>query len=261
MLIKVHGVVIRSQELVSDNRLIDIYTKEKGVLTATVMCHRSSRASHMAATQLFCYGEFLLYSKGDRYWVREVMLEDAFLALRKSYQKMALATYFCDVTHEVGTNEPDINILRLLLNALYALATGNYHERLIKATFEIRMATIIGFMPDMSGCADCGESLGDTFYLDVMNGHFLCAKCRHLRTALVAPPPSDADDPRVRTVLSLMSPKVLEAVRYAISCPLERILSFHLDEDESALFARVAETYLLNHLERSFPSLEIYKSC
>ena len=261
MLIKVHGVIVRTQDLSSDNRYVKIFTREKGILTATVMSSRSLRASHTAATQLFCYGEFVLYSKGDRFWVREIALEEAFLKLRSSYEKVALATYFCDVVHEVATTEPDESILRLLLNSLFAVASGEYDLKLVKATFEFRIAAIIGFMPDVTGCADCGEDKGDTFYLDVMDGHFLCSKCRSLRTQMVAPVIEEADDPRMRTILTLLSPSALLALRYCISCPLQKILSFRLEEDDMVLFARAAETYLLNHIERSFPSLEIYKKC
>lgn len=261
MLIKVHGVIVRTQDLSSDNRYVKIFTREKGILTATVMTGRSLRASHTAATQLFCYGEFVLYSKGDRYWVREITLEEAFLPLRSSYEKVALATYFCDVVHEVATAEPDDMLLRLLLNALFAVASGNYDLRLVKATFEFRVASVIGFMPDVSGCADCGGSEGDTFYLDVMDGHFLCSGCRAMRTQLIAPVDEEADDPRIRTILTLLSPAALAALRYCISCPPQKILSFRLEEDDLVLFARAAETYLLNHIERTFPSLEIYKKC
>lgn len=261
MLIKVHGVIVRTQDLSSDNRYVKIFTREKGILTATVMSGRSLRASHTAATQLFCYGEFVLYSKGDRYWVREIALEEAFLKLRSSYEKVALATYFCDVVHEVATVEPDEQILRLLLNSLFAVASGDYDLRLVKATFEFRIASVIGFMPDVSGCADCGESGGDTFYLDVMDGHFLCSKCRVMRTQLSAPVVEEADDPRTRSILTLLSPSSLAALRYCIACPLQKILSFRLEEEDIVLFARAAETYLLNHIERSFPSLEIYKKC
>ncbi len=261
MLIKVHGVIVRTQDLSSDNRYVKIFTREKGILTATVMTGRSLRASHTAATQLFCYGEFVLYSKGDRFWVREITLEEAFLNLRSSYEKVALATYFCDVVHEVATSEPDEATLRLLLNALFAVASGEYDLQLVKATFEFRIAALIGFMPDVTGCADCGESEGDTFYLDVMDGHFLCAKCRAMRTQLTSPVIEEADDPRTRSILTILSPAALAALRYTIACPLQKILSFRLEEEDMALFARAAETYLLNHIERSFPSLEIYKKC
>ena len=74
-----------------------------------------------------------------------------------------------------------------------------------------------------------------------------------------APIAEEADDPRVRSILALLSPAALKAMQYSIFCPLEKILSFRLEENDILLFSRAAESYLLNHIERSFPSLEIYK--
>ena len=74
-----------------------------------------------------------------------------------------------------------------------------------------------------------------------------------------APVIEEADDPRVRSILAILSPAAIKALQYVIFCPLERILSFRLEEEDMLLFSRAAESYLLNHIERSFPSLEIYK--
>lgn len=34
-----------------------------------------------------------------------------------------------------------------------------------------------GFMPQLACCRDCGAYEGDMFYLDVQEGHLLCADC------------------------------------------------------------------------------------
>ena len=63
------------------------------------------------------------------------------------------------------------------------------------------------------------------------------------------------------TILCLLTEAARAALFYVIRCPLEKILSFRLDNDEDMKsFSRAAETYLLNHLERSFKNLEFYKS-
>jgi hypothetical protein len=51
------------------------------------------------------------------------------------------------------------------------------------------------------------------------------------------------------------------AVRYALYAPAEKIFSFSLSSGEDMdLFTRAGEGYLLNHLERSFDSLDLYYS-
>jgi hypothetical protein len=49
------------------------------------------------------------------------------------------------------------------------------------------------------------------------------------------------------------------ALIYTSACPLERLFSFKLEEEDFDLFCVAAERYLLNHLERGFKSLDFYK--
>lgn len=48
---------------------------------------------------------------------------------------------------------------------------------MVKAVFELRTMSECGFMPQLACCRDCGAYEGDTFYLDVQEGHLLCADC------------------------------------------------------------------------------------
>lgn len=260
MLTTVHGVIVHTLELPDRDRLVWIFTRESGLLTAVAMGKRSPRVSYMAASQIFCYGEFVLYSKSDdKYWIREIELQEPFLALRSSIEKVALATYLCDVIKQTATNQPDVQLLRLLLNSLYALTQDKYVPELIKATFEFRAATILGFMPDVSGCCECGGEEGG-FYVNVMEGFSVCERCHALYqdAAKEIPLPAPEDD-RINNILLWMPPRAFQAVRYCIQCPLEHILAFSLEGEDLYAFAHGAETYLLNHLERSFASLDFYK--
>ena len=259
MLTTVHGVIVHTMDLPDRDRLVWIFTKESGLITAVAMGKRSPRVSFLAASQIFCYGEFVLYSRtDDKYWIREIELYEPFLPIRDSLEKVALATYLCDVVKETATNEPDLSVLRLLLNSLYALSVDKYDMRLVKATFEFRAAVILGFMPDLASCMECGAEEGG-FYLNVMEGFVVCEKCRALYNQDAALPQSGEGDDHVNSILVWLTPRAYEAMKYCMDCPLERILSFSLAEDDLYSFARATETYLLNHLERSFDSLHFYK--
>ena len=59
--------------------------------------------------------------------------------------------------------------------------------------------------------------------------------------------------------LALLS--ALAAMRYVQCAPMRKIFSFSLKSpDALSSFARGAETYALNHLERSFDTLDFYKN-
>ena len=258
MLLEVKGVVIRTLNLSESDRLITILTEQHGTLTAYANNSRSLKSRYMAAAQLFCYGSYVLYKKGDRFWVREVELIESFFGLRDSVEHMALAAYLCEVLSDVTTTEADPEILRLTLNSLYALANRIAPLGKIKAVFEIRLAAQIGFMPDLDGCVECGATEG-TMYLDIMDGIACCKDCREY----VANEQRDGEilysGEENRRPILVLSEAVRRTMQYVISAPLSRILAFRIVEEEEALFELAAEQYLLNHLETGYDTLKFYK--
>jgi hypothetical protein len=93
-----------------------------------------------------------------------------------------------------------------------------------------------------------------------MNGAIVCSDCIFKKSTRERATESYVDGDE-RVILLPMSQSVLAASRYALYAPPERMFSFNLDgKDEIAMFSRLAEEYLLNHLERGFSSLDFYKT-
>ena len=132
-------------------------------------------------------------------------------------------------------------LLPLILNALYALAKLKKPPQLVKAATELRLAALAGYLPELSGCCVCGDPEPDRF--SIADGTLECASCRA----------SDG----VRMPLSAAS---LAAMRYIVSCPDKKLFSFALTGAAEKELCDAAESYLLTQLERSFYTLDFYKS-
>lgn len=254
MTTKVRGLVIRTADIKEADRLITLFTEEEGVITAVAKGARSMKSRQMASTTQFCYGEYVLYRKGDYYWVKEAFLIESFFDIRASLEGLALAAYFCEILTDVATAQPEGELLRLALNSLYAIAGGTADLDKIKAVFEIRTAAILGFSPDIVACHRCGARGGD-FFFDIMGGCITCAACHAEETLGFS---SAEDDGHERHIVSILSEGAKQALTYAIYCPLEKLFSFRLPPEDMNLFCRAAEAYLLNHLERPFKTLDFY---
>ena len=74
MLLNVKGVVIKSVDISDNDKLITLYTEEKGIITAVANGSKAIKSRYMAATQLFCYSNYVLYKKSDRFCVRAYSL-------------------------------------------------------------------------------------------------------------------------------------------------------------------------------------------
>lgn len=254
MMTEVKGLVIRCVDYRETDRLITIFTEEMGVLTALARGARSFKSRKMSSTLQFCYSKFILYQKGDYYWIKEAELIESFFDLRKTIDGLALAAYIVDVLSDVTVAVQENELLRLSLNCLFAIANSKYSLEKIKAAFEIRAASILGFMPDVLTCSYCGERLG-TFYLDVMGGFLKCYKCNTEQAEMH----TEAENPHESHIVCILSEAAKIALGYCIHSPIEKIFSFNIPDEDMHLFADAAEEYLLNQLERSFKTLDFYK--
>ena len=164
MLTEVKGLVIRTVDIKETDRLVTIFTEERGAVTALARGARSLKSRKMSSTMQFCYGKFVLYGQGDKFWIKEAELIESFFDIRNSIEGLALAAYIAEILSDVTVEEAERELLRLSLNSLYAIGSGKYSLSKVKAVFEIRAASILGFMPDVLACHECGKRDGDFFF-------------------------------------------------------------------------------------------------
>lgn len=257
MLLEVTGLVLRTVTISELDKIITIYSAERGIVTAGAKGAMVHKNKAIAACQPYCYAKFILYRRGDKSWVREADIIEGFYDIRLDITKVALASYFCEVLGEAGTNQPDPQLLRLTLNSLYAISGDKFDRDLVKATFEMRFAALLGWMPDLEGCHVCNTSEDPSFILDVSNGVLTCHECRMAKGENNWGHPDHEDIPYR---IELLTPGSLAALRYSLYAPLHKLFSFRLSGDDSAIFRRVCETYLIYHMERTFQSLLFYRS-
>lgn len=255
MTTEVKGLIIRTVDIKETDRLVTIFTEEQGVMTALARGARSLKSRKLAATVQFCYGRYVLYKQGDKHWIKEAELIENFFDIGKSIEGLALANYICEVLSAVTVAEADRELLRLSLNSLYAISKGLYSVQKIKAAFEIRAASTIGFMPSILKCDSCEEKSGD-FFFDIMGGIIECRRCHEKRekSGLEHPNPHESH------IICILSEGAKIAFGYCIYSPIERVFSFSISDEDMRLFSRATEEYLLNQIGHSFKSLDFYKS-
>ena len=255
MTTEVRGLIIRTVDIKETDRLVTIFTEENGAMTALARGARSLKSRKLSATMQFCYGKYVLYKQGDKYWIKEAELIENFFDIRQSIEGLALANYICEVLSDVTVAEAEKELLRLSLNSLYAISKNLYDVKKIKAVFEIRAVSILGFMPNVLSCNICGEKSGD-FFFDIMSGVIECRCCRDKKEKSH----EEHLDPHETHIICILSEGAKIALGYSVFSPIERVFSFNISDDDMCLFSKATEEYILNQLGHSFKSLEFYKS-
>ena len=255
------GLVLKETPFGEADKYLTVLTGERGKITILAKGANSFRCAYMQAAQLFCCSDFLVSQRDDKYYLVEAAAVEKFFKLRDNFADLSLAQYFVDVASEVCTEENTDgaeSVLRLILNCLYAVTRHIRTRAQIKAAFELRFASIEGFMPDLDGCIDCGAvDCDDGMFLDVMNGNLRCRECRNRLSSQVGHP--EVDEDRTASIIVELSGGVLNAMRYIVSSRPEKLLSFSIGGEELELLGKACEIFMVNHIEHSFNTLSFYK--
>ena len=260
MIFVTDGLITRVCEVGAGDKMLTLITPERGRVGVMVKGSKSPNSKLSAISQLFTYGNYEFYEKNGMFWLRGGEINKSFYDLTKNISMLSLANYLCDIANELTDEDAECEeILRLTLNSLHLLSNGLKSEMQIKAVYEMRAATISGYLPELFGCAYC-HGLEEMNYLDVMGGKLICSSCLVKRGMKKVPISADMDADRQAGVLCGLSPSAATALRYIAEAPDKKLFAFELkDEEDLRALGKATEAYLLNHLGRGFDSLDFYK--
>ena len=244
MYLTVQGLVLRVVNYNDTDALLTVLTRQCGKLTVKARGLRRKNSPLIAPCQLLAYGEFTLFEYRGMYTINEAHAIELFQQLRNNLSGLSLGTYFAQVADVVSQQDaPDPELLSLVLNCLYGLSKLCLPEDQVKAVFEFRCACLAGYMPDLSGCFQCGAAAPDRF--DISQGVLECAACRNMNSTGIRMP---------------VTPGVLDAMRYICSCDPRQLFNFSVGKKTLSELAQISESYFTTQLERGFSALDFYKS-
>lgn len=245
MRIDTEGLVIREKSVGESDRLVTVLTRRQGILRAFARRANNIRNGKLSATQLFSYSRFTIFMGRDTYIIDDAQPIQLFFDLRKDIARLSLAQYFCELAGALAPQGEDAEeFLRLMLNALHFLGEGTRPGPVLKATVEMRMLSLAGYMPDLVCCADCGRYEADVMYFFPRGGRIRCGDCY-------------APDGSVACVA--LGRGALTALRHIVYSDFEKLFSFSLSPESAKELAEAGEQYVLGTLERSFNTLDFYR--
>lgn len=264
--LRVRGLVVREVLLGETDKLLSVMTAEYGRIPIMAKGARSIKSHFITSAQLMCYSELTFYEREGRRWLREASPIEVFYPIRLDIEGFALAQYFFSICCELfpdGNADGAADMLRLLLNSLYAIMTDLRPQPLIKAAFEFKAMALSGFAPDLDGCAECGAVDSPYMLLDLAGGTLRCEKCveRAIREDINQSLISRTEEERRGAAASFsLSPELLGLLRFIAAAPIKRFLSFEAEGAVAAQLGAVCENYLCNQLERGFETLDFWHS-
>ncbi|BDG08047.1 DNA repair protein RecO [Anaeromyxobacter paludicola] len=177
------AVVLRTTDYGESDRVVSLFTEERGKLSAFARGARASRKRFGGALEPFTVLVASLKERpsGDLYGLETVSVRAAFGGIRGDLTRIACAGYACDLARELTRDaEPHPELFQLLCDYLALLDRAPARPAALRA-FELGALREAGFAPRLDACARCGAPVtaGDAprHAFDLSHGGALCPPC------------------------------------------------------------------------------------
>ncbi len=173
---KVKAVVIGGVNVKEKDKLITLFSLEKGKLTISMRGVRGDKAKLKSAKEPFTFGEFII-EEGKTNIITGVDIIDNFYDISKDIDRYYEACAIIDVVNKIasGSNPP---LFIELIKALKTICYENVKKYYCLDKFLLFVFKAMGYEFLTSKCSSCG-SIMSTMYLNLEIGELVCPACKN----------------------------------------------------------------------------------
>ena len=177
--IKLKGIVIKADDYKDSDKLVTIFSAEKGLIRARARGVKKNKAKLAFAVQPFAFVEFLMSERDGFYTIINASSIDQFFAVTSDFDNYIFMLACLEVVQKtVKENENQVDLFLLLLNSLKLVAYENVSSINVFIKFMIEAMGYLGFSFVFDKCACCGKEVNENNigFSYELNG-LLCPSC------------------------------------------------------------------------------------
>ncbi len=246
MLYKTEGIVLKSMEFKEADKIVTVYTKDYGKITAIAKGVRKTKSKFGSSLEILTYSIFLIYKGRNIDIVSQTEILESFFSTSKEVIKFAFAANCVEIVNKL-TEEREINIglFNLLKEVLHYLR-GTNDPKLLALSFKWQTISILGYRPSLNHCCRCNKSTEDQkeMYFNIREGGLVCNNCI-------------AEDKEECIKVYLYFVKL---VRKILITPLSTISNATIPDIKMKELEKITDLYIAYHSEKSFKTDRFLKT-
>lgn len=239
--IKMNGIILAENNVGDFDKMLTMLTPGVGKISCVAKGARRPKSALLAGTQLFCFGEYLMYKGTETYHINSVETIEVFYNIRTDLDKLKYAIHINKIIQDVTEeNQNCYKILQLFLNTLYMISETNQDLDFILSVFKLRLLCILGFTPNVHKCTNCQEAEKLVAFSIKDNG-MKCENCSKLDKSCIA-----------------MNQSTQNAIKFCVTAPAKKLFSFSLKDESLEEFKLIAKLYFNQKLEKEYKLEEFF---
>lgn len=238
---KINGIIIAENNLGDYDKMLTMLTPNLGKVSCVAKGARRQKSSLLAGTQLFCFGEYMMYKGANTYHINSCEIIELFYNLRTDLEKLKYAIHINKMVQDVTEeNQNCFSILQLYLNTLYMISETDKDLELVLSIFRLRLLCILGYTPRIKECTKCHEK-ENLNYFSICDNGLKCEPC------------SRQDKSCLKITESTRN-----AILYTITAPPKKLYAFDLKEQALEEFKLMTKLFLNEKLEKEYKLEELF---
>jgi DNA repair protein RecO (recombination protein O) len=229
---KSKGIVLRSIRYGEADRILDLYTRDAGLVSAIAKGIRRTKSRFGARLEPLSCVDFVAYQGRTLDTLTQAELLRSFRGVREDLARFdAAARMVGSVRALSGGDEADRRVFNLLYHGLDALEEHDSGFEAVEAAFGLKLSILAGYAPQLDVCSNCAtdpEEAPEPLYFAPDLGGVLCSECRSTT--------GDAFP---------LAPGTLERLRTLIERPIREVFPEENGSAEGVL--RVVRSHVLAH--------------
>jgi len=179
--VKTEAIVLRSIRYGEADRILHLYSKDRGRIGAIAKGARKPRSRFGGRLEPFFRLDLMLHEgRSDLMTVTGVTTLDGYPRLRSSGPALTAGARACDaflrLLDSAEANPPAYNLLSRYLELLDEPQQPRAASLEVALSFRLKLALVAGFVPELASCARCGEAEHLAGFSGAAGG-VVCASC------------------------------------------------------------------------------------
>lgn len=186
MLINSEGIVLRQKKIANNRRMITLFTKKYGKISAGTGINERSKGKAALALRPFTYANYNIYKGRGYYNIDGAEVLESYYSIGEDIDCFMIASKLLSYIESIlPENQTQPRLFEFAVDCLksFSQASGNYNTLLY--AFIVRSFVLLGIMPELNQCVNCGKSLADlrsedggkARFFSVSGGGILCSDC------------------------------------------------------------------------------------
>ncbi len=182
MIINAEGIVLRQRKIANNRRMIVLFTKQYGKLSAGTSVNEKSRSKAALALRPFTYAEYDIFKGREAYSINSAQVNKSFYSIGEDIDRFMNASAFIEYLDKVlEEGVPAPKLFDLSLEFLQSVSECRSGSDTLLYAFMVKTFRMLGVAPELSCCVNCGktpEKFGGGFsFFSVSDGGIICPDC------------------------------------------------------------------------------------